>query len=257
MECKAYIPFFLTLTDTSDRFRWLHCQLDYLADCHPGQIQDTLDELPTTLDETYERSLREIKDINWKFAQRLFLCVAVASRPLRVEELAEILAFDFKAGPIPKYREDWRLENSAEAVLSRSFTLLTLVNVEDSQVIQFAHFSVKEFLMSARFAEKCDTLSRRYHISMTPAHTLIAQACLGMLLHLDKKVTRDNLDKKLPIAKYAAEHWVEHACFEAVSQNVEEGMKQLFDPRKPHFAAWLWIYDPTLLPWRRNEQELS
>src|ERR1700682_4662709 len=103
-----------------------------------------------TLDETYECSLREItgKDVNWKFAQQLFQCVAMASRPLGVEELVEILAFDFNTGPIPKYcePEEWRLKNPVEAVLSMCPTLLSLVNIENSQVIQFAHFSIKEFL---------------------------------------------------------------------------------------------------------------
>jgi hypothetical protein len=72
-------------------------------------------ELPDTLDGTYERTLREIKSSNWEFARRLFLCVTVTSRPLRVEELEEFLAFDFEAGPIPKFREDWRVEEPLEA----------------------------------------------------------------------------------------------------------------------------------------------
>jgi len=88
------------------RFCWVYCQLDYLGDYHPGRILHALDELPETLDGTYERTLREIKSTNWEFARRLFLCVAVASRPLRAEGLAEFLAFDFEAGPIPEFRED-------------------------------------------------------------------------------------------------------------------------------------------------------
>jgi hypothetical protein len=207
--------------------------------------------LPETLDETYERTLQEINKANWELSRRLFQCVAVASRPLRVEELAEFLAFDFKAGQVPKFREDWRLEDPLEAVLSTCSTLLSRVEVADSLVIQFSHFSVKEFLTSSRFAEKCDTISRRYHISMTPAHTLVAQACLGILLHLDKNVTKDSL-KKFPLAKYAAEQWVKHARFDSVSQSAEEGMKQLFDPRKPHLAVWVWIREPNWR-WRRGE----
>jgi hypothetical protein len=58
-------------------------------------------ELPETLDETYERTLREINKADSELADRLFQCVAVASRPLRVEELAEFLAFDFDTGTIP------------------------------------------------------------------------------------------------------------------------------------------------------------
>ncbi len=121
----------------------MYCQLEYLSDCLPGRIRQSLDELPATLDGTYERVLREIKDTNWEFARRLLLSVAVVARPLGVEELAELLAFDFKAGQIPKFREDWRVEDPIEAVLSTCSTLLSLVHIYDSPVIQFSHFSVK------------------------------------------------------------------------------------------------------------------
>jgi hypothetical protein len=231
----------------------VHCQLEYLSDCLPGRIRKALDELPATLDGTYERTLREIKETNWEFARQLLLCVAVASRPLRVNELAQILAFDFNAGQIPKFREDWCLEDPVEAVLSTCSTLLSLVIIENSHVIQFSHFSVKEFLTSTRFIEKRDTISRRYQVSMTPAHTLVAQACLGILLHLDEEVTKDSL-AKFPLAEYAAEHWFVHARSEGVSENADEGMKRLFDKRKPHFGIWLWIHDPTVRSWERGER---
>jgi hypothetical protein len=35
-------------------------------------------------------ALRDIDEVNWEFAHRLFQFVAVASRPLRVKELAEL-----------------------------------------------------------------------------------------------------------------------------------------------------------------------
>jgi hypothetical protein len=196
-----------------------------------------------TLDGTYERTLREIKETNWEFAQRLLQCVTVIPRPLRVEELAEFLAFDFKAGFIPKFREDWRAEDPLEAVLSTCSTLLALVQVGHSAFVQFSHFTVREFLTSSRFAEKRDTISHRYHVSMTPAHTFVAQTCLGILLHLDEDITRDRL-QEYPLAKYAAQNWVGHARFEGVSRAVEEGMRRLFQPGKHHLAVWIWIYDP-------------
>ena len=251
MGCKALISLnytFTALTHTFGRFRWVDCQLKYLARCLPVDLERALNELPATLDETYERTLGEIEDANWEAARRLLQCVVVASRPLRVEELAEILAFNFNAGPIPKFHVDCRLEDPVEAVLSICSTLLSLVNVENSRVVQFGHFSVKEFLTSTRFAKKCDAVSGRYHISMSPAHTVIARACLGILLHLPENVT-DNIDDSLrqyPLTGYASEHWFEHARFEGVSQNVLEGMKRLFDQTKPHFAIWLWICNPTL-----------
>ena len=202
-----------------------------------------MDGLPETLDGTYERTLRNIKDVNWEFARRLLQCVAVARRPLRVEELAELLAFDFQAGPIPKFHGDWRVEDPLQEVLSTCSTLLAQVTIGYSSVIHFSHFSVKEFLMSSRFTNKSDTISRRYHVSVTSAHTLITQACLGILLRLDENVTASSLNK-FPLAHYAAHHWLDHARFEGVAQNVEEGMKQLFDPGKHHIAIWLWISNP-------------
>ena len=220
------------------------CQADYICGCLPGRIRHALVDLPETLDETYQRTLQEINEADWKFACRLLQCVAVAFRPLRVEELAEFLAFDFQAGPIPKFREGWRLEDAVDAVLSTCPGLLAVVNVEGSSVVQFTHFSVKEYLTSTRLAESNNVISRRHHISMIPAHTLVAQACLGILLYLDENVTRNKLGT-FPLAEYAAKYWVDHARFENVLQRVEDGMKRLFDPNKPHLAICVWIHQPT------------
>ena len=212
----------------------------------PENIPRVLAELPESLGETYERTLRGIAEAKWKFAHRMFQFVSVASRPLRVEELTELLAFDFEAGSIPKFHEDWRLEDPVDAILSTCSTLLAIVDDRGSPVIKFSHSSVKKFLTSMRLAESTDIISRRNHVSMTPVHTLVAQACLGILLHLDEDVTSDGL-KDFPLVEYAAEHWVDHARFEDVSRYVEDGMKQLFDPSRPHLAICVWICDPAAL----------
>jgi ankyrin repeat protein len=227
------------------------CQLVYLRHCLPQRIRRALNELPSTLDATYERTLQDISEQNWEFARRLFHCVAAASRPLRVEELAEFLAFEFDEGDLPTYLPDWRPQDPVSAVLSTCPSFLTVVNVGGSSVIQFAHFSVKEYLTSKRLAEAKDTISR-FHVSMTAAHTIIAQACLGVLLHIDETITQDDLGK-FPLAKYAAEHWAGHAQFEDVSGSIEDGMKCLFDPNNRHLAVWVWIYDPESGGYRYDE----
>jgi ankyrin repeat protein len=202
--------------------------------------------------------LEEIDEQNWEYARRLFQCVAAASRPLLVQELAEFLAFDFEAGPTPTFLADWRPEDPTQTVLSVCSSLLAVVKPrtglrfaakgfaqpygDDSPVVQFAHFSVKEYLTSARLAKATPTISR-FYVSMTAAHTIVAQACLGVLLHLDENITKDSL-KEFPLAEYAAEHWVGHARFEDVSSSVQGGMKRLFDPSERHFSAWVRVYDP-------------
>ena len=220
----------------------MHCQLAYLRHCLPGRIRRALDELPKTLDETYERTLEDIGDQNWEYAHRLFQCVAAASRPLRVEELAEFLAFDFEAESTPEYLEDWRPEDPGHAVFSTCSSLLTVVNVDGSRVIQFAHFSVKEYLVSTRITKTKDAVSR-FQVSMTSAHTMVAQACLGTLLHLDESIAETGVEK-YPLAEYAAEHWIGHSQLEGVSANVQDGMKRLFDPKNRYLSIWLWIYNP-------------
>ena len=230
----------------------MYCQVVYICGLIPARIRHALAELPETLDETYQRTLREINKAEWEFAHRLFQFVAVASRPLRVEELADLLAFDFDAGPIPKFHEGWRLEDPVDAVLSTCSSLLAVVDGgRFGKVIQFSHFSVREFLTSARLAEASDIIPRQYHISTTRAHTLAAQACLGILLHLDEDVVTGDSPKDSPFADYAAEHWADHARLEDVSGNVEDGMKRLFDPSKPHLAVCIWIHNPDIPPWRQ------
>ena len=171
-------------------------------------------------------------------AHRMLQCLMVAIRPLRVEEVAELLAFEFKAeGAVPKYRTDWRPNDQVEAVLSTCFSLISIVDDNESQVVQFSHFSVKEFLMSNRLGDYS-----QYQILPRPAHTILAQACLGCLLHLDDHVD-DGIVKGLPLAEYAAKHWATHAQFEDVASRVKDGMEKLFDCNKPHFGSWVGIYN--------------
>ena len=186
--------------------------------------------------------MKDIGELDWEYAHQLFRCVAAASRPLLVEELAEFLAFDYDAESTPTLREDWRHEDPTHAVRSPCSSLLAIVDVDGTRVIQFVHFSVKEYLTSNRLADARPTLSR-FHVSMTQAHTIVAQACLGMLLHIDENITEDGL-KRLPLAEYAAEHWVAHARFDGVSQNILKEMKRLFDPKNCHLSVWVWIFDP-------------
>jgi hypothetical protein len=138
-------------------------------------------------------------------------------------------------------------------VLSTCSSLLAIVDVDGSPVIQFSHFSVKEYLTSKRLAVAKDTISR-FHVSMTAAHTIIAQACLSVLLHIDETITEDDLGR-FPLALYAAEHWVGHARFEDVSRSIEDGMKCLFDPNNRHLAVWVWIYDPEWGWYRYDESK--
>ena len=222
-----------------DRFRWVYCQLEALRHCLPPSVGRILEELPETLDETYERVLREINKANREHARRLLQCLTVALRPLRVEELAEVLAIDFDApahGGIPQLNPKWRWADQHQAILSTCSSLITIVGDGESKVVQFSHFSVKEYLTSDRLARSTGDVSR-YHIILDPAHTILAQACLGVLLRLDDGVNEDDVGD-IPLVKYAAQYWVDHARFEKVASRIRDAMEYFFDADKPHWAAW-------------------
>ena len=194
------------------------------------------------MDETYERVLKEIKKPNRDHARRLLQCLVVAIRPLRVEELAEVLAVDFEDGSeIPKLKPNWRWDDQEQALLTSCSSLITIIDTDGSRVVQFSHFSVKEFLTSARLATSSQNVSR-YHIVLKPAHTILAQTCLGILLREDNLAEDSNVEKRSPLAGYAAKHWVRHAQFEDVASRIK-GMEYLFDPDKPYFSAWRQLHD--------------
>ena len=241
------------------RFRWVFCQLETLRHCLPPSVRRTLDELPDSLDATYERILEEIKKPNREHARRLLQCLVVAIRPLRVSELAEVLAVDFDDDEgMPKLNPNWRWEDEEQALLGSCSSLIAVVesNVEPdaesdvgldegqklSRIVQFSHFSVREFLTSARLAASSGDISR-YHIDLEPAHIILAQACMSVLLRPDDRIEEGGTRNSSPLARYAAQHWVEHAQDEVVSSCIRKAMEYLFDVDKPYFAAWLELYD--------------
>jgi hypothetical protein len=102
--------------------------------------------------------------------------------------------------------------------------------------VQFSQFSVKEYLTSERLGAAEECLSY-YHILTEPAHTILAP-----LASVDDEIDRSTIDH-FPLAPYATQHWVDHARYKNVSSHVQEVMERLFDPVKPHFVAWVWLYD--------------
>ena len=95
----------------------------------PSSIRRALNELPITLDDTYERMLQGIPKEKFEHASRLFQCMVAAIRPLRVEELAELFAIEFNN--VPNLVAGWRPENPKEAVLSTCSTFITIIDDDD------------------------------------------------------------------------------------------------------------------------------
>ena len=179
-------------------------------------------------------------------AHRLLQCLCMAARPLRIDELTEILAFDFDGadGPTPKLVDDRRSNNlnPQGEVLFICSSLITTVDIGHSRVIQFSHSSVKEYLTSDRLATSRSDISR-FYIAPGPAHTTLTRVCLATLLRLDCSLKNDQIERNFPLARYASQHWVEHAQSAIVSSPMVDVMWRLFDSTTPYFAMWLRLYN--------------
>ncbi len=216
-----------------------------------------LNELPRTLDETYERILLGIDEEKQEYAIRLFRCLAFSRRPLRVKELAEVIAVEFDAGRIPRLNVNLRPGDADEAVLSACSTLVTIINPDgntlynnDNRLVQFSHYSVKEFLTSERLAKSMREDLSQYHISPEPAHTVLAQSCISTLLQLDNDI--EGIHRGFPLAEYASQNWFLHAQCHGVASEIQKGMERLFDPDRSHFSIWISMYNIDATPWERS-----
>jgi hypothetical protein len=138
---------------------------------------------------------------------------------------------------MPKLNPNWRWEDQEQALLTSCSSLIAIVESDESRIVQFSHFSVKEYLTSVRLS------TSSFHILLEPAHTILAQACMSVLLWSDDRVEESGVRNSSPLARYAAEHWVTHARDGKVSSCLRKAMECLFDQGKPYFAAWLQLHD--------------
>ena len=242
MTNQATVPLFTLLS------------LEILRHCYPQNLLLYLRELPQSLEETYERILKQIHKPQQGCAYRVLQCLAVATRPLSVEELAQALTVEIPAmGGVPKMRPDLRWEDQEQFLQSACSSLIALVEVDNSRLVQFSHFSVKEFLTSSRLAEPNGAL-QHFHIQPERAHTIMAQVCLGLLCSLDYNTNKKCVEK-FPLAAYAAQHLVDHAEYGDVLLRIRDELDHFLDHDKPHLAAWLWVRKKGLdLIWQPNPE---
>jgi ankyrin repeat protein len=205
----------------------------------PSSIRKALNELPITLDDTYTRALECIPEEKWRHAHRLFQCLIAAFRPFRAEELGEVFAIEFDSNGGHKLVEDWRPLDAEDAVLSACSSLISIVHVKGSKIVQFSHFSVKEYLTSDRIASNVGMISR-YHVPLQPAHGILARACLTVLLQLDKTTDKKRL-RTFPLAFYSSAKWMDHVWLGKVTPEIKDAIIHLFDPKESHLDAWTWM----------------
>ncbi|OQO08792.1 hypothetical protein B0A48_05682 [Cryoendolithus antarcticus] len=209
-------------------FRWAACQLDVLAKCVTrGKVRRALQDLPKTLDETYARILQQIDEgENAEEALKILRWLAYAARPLKADELLEVTGI-FIDEAHTRFDKDEVLEDPRD-ILRICSSLVSITSgsdganefdeaddetvyssdatISEPQYVRLAHFSVKEYLVSAR------PCIAKYSLQSDSSHDILAMCCLVYLLRFqgDEWQTPD-FESTFHLARYAAIFWTQHA----------------------------------------------
>ena len=279
------------------RFRWVACQLDLLGDCfNLPQLRDALASLPKTLDDTYARILCNI-DKNYSHCKREILkmlqWLTFSARPLRLEELSEIVAIDVHETPRFDPERRWPEPREIMAICSSLVTLTAIDNSDsdddydddydvdvgyltewsgsasgegsqdlpirrskDSKYVRLAHFSVKEYLVSDRIQH---SIAIHYSVQEMVSHGVLAEDCIAYLLQFDNSgsLTRKTLDL-YPLADYAAAFWAYHAK-QAERIPIESTSQMAMDFLQSNgggLLSWIQIANPDR-PYRAYDFKLT
>ena len=215
------------MTKVVIRFQWVKCQLDALGRCLSlSSLRKALRSLPKDLDDTYARILQSIEDDEHsKLVATVVQWLAYSREPMSIAEISEVLTVDLDDDH--QFDVERRLEDPQDLLRICSSFVTTVTRTGDygpapgsNEILQFAHFSVREYLESSRIH---DGPAKRYAIQEIHSHTFIAESCIIYLLSSDVRQKRTDDDylnsqrEESPLAEYAASNWLFHA------ERAEEG----------------------------------
>lgn len=169
----------------------MFCQFDSLAKCLTvSEVRNTLDSLPKTLDETYERIFTSIPDEHRPKAISALMWIAYSRRPLTLKEIAEAAVLN--AEEIPRQdledqiaEQSWILEvlpgiitlDNGSGIDSDDSDPDGLSDIGD-QVAELAHFSVIEYLESSRILRGS---AHVYYMNQEKGNIFLSRVCLQSL----------------------------------------------------------------------------
>ena len=177
MLVKVFLLPYTNTVLTRNRFLWVFFQIEEIcAQTSDDAIREAIRSLPKDLPETYTRALTRI--INARkvgVAVKMFRWVAISKRPLLLTELREAIAVE----PCQPYSIASKLVNDIHQMIPWCGNLLVLD--EEEHLVQFAHQTVKEYLLTVSFDPPLD----RFHFSLADADHTAGEVCCTYLNFCD------------------------------------------------------------------------
>ncbi|KAF2787346.1 hypothetical protein K505DRAFT_288134, partial [Melanomma pulvis-pyrius CBS 109.77] len=219
-----------------EMFRLATFQLDELKKCGTLKtLRKALYSLPTTLDEIYSRMLSNIAPENAQNALRVLSWLCFAFRPIYLDELAEALATDLES---LEYDANQKLQDP-EDILSICGSLV-MRSGESGRVLKLSHYSVKEYLTSARILNSHQS---SYYIARHEADISITKTCLVYLRGRHYKSKDEAVAARLehPLTKYSTDFWTAHFLRTREAPELLPLALDLFVGADSCFLNWAWL----------------
>ena len=225
-------------------FRWIQCQLDCLRTIRtPQALNHALQTLPAGLDETYDRILASIAEEDHEYVHRMLHWLVASERPLSAEELAEAIALNPAKDQL----------DLAERLIvpEEVFELCgSLIRVEEDQTVVLAHFSVKEYLLSAHLAAKGESIAK-FALQPDRSRCHLTMCILSYVLSISLKVhdPQPNVfdEQEFPLLSYVTHVGIGHVQdFDAI----DLWMTRHFSANTAKKHDWLLLLDYLGLPVR-------
>jgi hypothetical protein len=162
---------YLISTAYASRFRWAICQLDHLQrlKCDRHIIKSELAALPKTLDETYERIFTDIAPEEWPFARHALQWICFHQDIYEDNHALSMktLLAGTEISACSETHQETIFEYDSERL---RFTLGSLVNVDEENMVFLAHYTVREYLESPRIS---DSAMRCFQIGQKTTTSLL------------------------------------------------------------------------------------
>ncbi|KAI0544531.1 ankyrin repeat-containing domain protein [Xylaria curta] len=222
-------------------FRWVTCQIDHICGLATDRARrEALTKLPPTLFSTYERILNKVESSNKQvrtIVQRSLLLIFHWCR-LHLDQLCEAVSVPDDVDTL----EEDEIINEDDLRLWCSSLIRTS---PDGKALEFAHYTVQEFLSEIRSHPTLDF----YHVSADKSRLLLGRLSLKYLTFTNHERFPEAASSEIsyistrntsrPFYEYAAMNWRDCLVNYLENDDIFSLLKILFDVAKSaSFQAW-------------------
>jgi ankyrin repeat domain-containing protein 50 len=248
MEEKQILQEELAAVDNRT-YLWVHLVFAVIEEAvllNKDDLRASIRALPHTVEEAYDKILCKSQDpVKTK---KILQIVVAADRPLRLTEMAVLLAFQ-QGHRCHKHLEQGLLPPDYLHRQIREACGL-FITVKDSEIF-LLHQTAKEFLLSTSpvpSESHSHSLKWRHSLDPKESHSLISDVCIRYLLLTDleklSSTWKSSGELRFPFLDYASSNWAAHyrQVYNTMGRDIESLALQLCQTNASTCRCWLKVY---------------